>query len=573
MKRRKFLKNTSLVAASPVLLNGIPISAFAENNLPIDPDCINHTDRCIVLIQMGGGNDGLNTVIPIDQFAVYSQTLRPTIHIEETEAIKLQQDPDDASAGNRDDIALHPALSGFRNIYNNSTNLGLGMSIIQNVGYPVQTKSHFRSTDLILEGRDGKATSPTSEGWIARYLYNNHEDAILAETLQDPLAVQLGKTNPSKGLSHTHNVTDYTLNLSGQNPLGLFTITNVFSSAHLGTIPNSDYGSALQHVKDIEEDLDFYATRMNTVFNAGANSAVTYPNTSLAYQLKTVAKLISGGSKTKIFVCHHGGFDTHSGQANRHNNVLGQLSAAVESFYQDLNNLTDDLGKKYSERVITATYSEFGRKAKQNGNHGTDHGSLFPMFVFGKGVKSQMVGNTPNLSNLTNSFQLQGMEHDYRAVFATILQDWLGSSDSVVDIAFKKHPSNANQSFLPDKIDLLKANSIACKDADEVNDGSVVSARKFITEDYDINQNFQLEVYPNPAYQNFMLDIESNTEEKVIVQVINAQGKVLISKTTEIHQGENSIACEVKNFSGLAVIKVYTLDNQLVGAKNLLIRR
>lgn len=561
-----------LASATPILLNGIPVSAFAEN-LPIDISCIDGSDRCVVLIQLSGGNDGLNTLIPLDQYATY-QNYRPNIKIGENEALKLQVDPNNSSAGNRDDVALHIALSAFKQYFNKEDNTGIGMSVIQNVGYPLQNKSHFKSTDIILAGMDGVSYGDEgTDGWVAKYLYNQHTDDIIMNNLDDPIAIQLGDVNPGKSLIHTYNVTDFSLNLSGQNPLGLFSVTNLFSSPFLNNVPISDHGDVLNHVKSVETELEHYSDRITQVFSQGANSpTVQYPSVSISFQLKTIAKLISGGCKSKVFICKMRAFDHHVSLVENHNERLTALNDSIEAFYKDLSLITDDLGNKYSDRVLTSTFSEFGRKVKENGNKGTDHGLAFPMFVFGKGVKNKFHGSNANLSDLTPDFQINGMQNDYRTVFTTILQDWLGANNSTIDEVFQKSTpdDDGSESFISSKLDLIEDMSKSCIVETTQADSQL---KQFIDSEYKNSKHIQVEIYPNPITTYFTASIEcieGEEREEVNVEVVNALGQIILSRKVTIEEGQNVFQFDIARHSGLGVFKVYQSNGTLIEAINLI---
>ena len=204
----------------------------------------------------------------------------------------------------------------------------------------------------------------------------------------------------------------------------------------------------------VENSVEVYAQRITNVFNSGSNSSVTYPDSNLADQLKTVARMLDGGCKTKIFLASIDGFDTHNGQVVNGNTASGKHYNLWETISQAVKAFTDDLGNLgLEEKVMTVTFSEFGRKAVENGNYGTDHGTLSNMFVFGSSVNAGVTGTNVDLTNLFQGTQLQGMQHDYRQVFTTLLQDWLGASDDLISTAF---PTAAFA-----KIPLIGSDSIA----------------------------------------------------------------------------------------------------------------
>jgi hypothetical protein len=207
-------------------------------------------------------------------------------------------------------------------------------------------------------------------------------------------------------------------------------------------VPETDHGAELEYIMGVEQSINQYAERITQVFNAGSNFITTYPNNYFASQLKTVARMIRGGCKTKIYLCQVGGFDTHSAQVDSgdtsigsHAQLLQILSDAVKTFFDDLE------GLGIADQVMACTFSEFGRCAKENGSFGTDHGTLAPMFLFGKNIRPRVHGTNVDLDDLTADNQLKNKQFDYRQVFATLLQDWLGANDFVIGEAmFESYP-------------------------------------------------------------------------------------------------------------------------------------
>ncbi len=431
MKRRTFLKYSGLLGSSPLVINGMPISTFASYNMLSNFNC-DVEDRAIVIIQLKGGNDGINNLVPFNQYDTYSN-LRPNIKLAQSDLLNL-----DTSLANADQIGLNPALQGFKQLYEEGN-----LHIVQGVSYPQNNKSHFKSTDLWLTAGDG--TSPNFNiptGWIGRYLDNRFPDfsGLPTSGLPDPLGMQLGDKKPSLGF-HSEGEHRVDINLSGQDPAGFYSLVQGIGGAAPSFIPNSEYGAEIQYILNIENSVSAYAQRISAVFNNGMNSGVTYPNISVANQLKTVARLLAGGSKTKVFVLQHGGFDTHVNQVEsgatatgNHADLLSGLADSLSAFQKDLG----DLG--ISDKVLTVTFSEFGRKAEENGNNGTDHGTLIPMYIIGQPVQAGVSGTNIDLGNLdsTGAPHINQLQHDYRQVFGTLLQDWLGASDDGLTAAMMK---------------------------------------------------------------------------------------------------------------------------------------
>ncbi len=433
MNRRKFLKNSSALSAAPLVLNKVPLSPFATPKMMESFNC-DTSDRALVVIFMMGGNDGLNTIVPIDQYSKY-RNYRPTIYIPDSGSNKYITL--DTTLDANQQTGLHPNMTAFKAMYDN----GLA-HIVQNVGYPSANKSHFKSTDLWLSGGDGHgANAGIKSGHFGRFLDNLFPNLVgnPSSSNPDPLGLQLGNSTVSLGyLTSTNEVAS--ANLTDQDPNGLYSVVqDIGTLAHQST-PNNEYGTELDYIMNVERNTSIYAQRVSSVFQSGSNSSVSYPDEYLGYQLKTVARLLKGGSKTKVFLLHTYGFDTHEGQIQTvgnptvgwHADNMSTVFNSIKAFHDDLNNLG------IQDRVLTATMSEFGRKVIENGGLGTDHGTLAPMFLFGTPVAGGMTGTNMNLDDqdnqgAPNNSQLQ---YDYRRVFSSLYQDWLGANDAILTSTF-----------------------------------------------------------------------------------------------------------------------------------------
>jgi uncharacterized protein (DUF1501 family) len=421
MKRRNFLKLSAPIGMAPLMVGGIPLRSFATQRM-IAMNCDGISDRALVIIQLGGGNDGLNTVIPFEQYDAY-MGLRPTLGIAANNLIHL-----DGTLAPEDQVYLHPALTGIKDLYDSGK-----VNIIQSVGYDTPNLSHFKSTDLWLSGGDGTPANfniPT--GWMGRYLSARYPGVAgnPSGLFLDPLGIQLGDSKPSLGF-HSAEEHAAAINLSNQDPAGFYSLISGIGGEPISQVPDSQYGEELEYIMNIENNVSNYAQRITDVFNAGTN-AVSYPAYDLANQFKTVARLLSGGSTTKIFLVKMVGYDTHVDQVvegnpliGDHTTLLNKLSLSIKAFQDDLAALN------LSNKVLTVCFSEFGRKAVENGALGTDHGTIAPMLLFGDAVEPGITGTNVDLSNLNNG-QLQNPQHDYRQVFTTLLQDWLGADDAII---------------------------------------------------------------------------------------------------------------------------------------------
>lgn len=448
MKRRNFLKNISRLSAAPLLLNGLPISSFAATSMLPLLNCQGIDERVLVVLFLKGGNDGINTIVPINQYDTYA-TIRPDIALANTGANSIINL--DTTLTLDDQVGLNPSMTAFKTMYENAQ-----ARLIQGVGYPDYNQSHFKSTDLWLTGGDGTpANFNLNSGWMGRYLESAYPGIYGNPTtaFPDPLGVQLGDIKSSLGF-HNHFQEYIATNLTGQNPGNLFGLLNGLGTAPHAGLVDSDFGDAIDYIMGVENSTNAYGERISDVYNTGNNSSTTYPDTYLAAQLKIVARLLAGGSTTKIFLVHTSGFDTHANQVEsdsphtgKHATLLSGLFDAVKAFTDDLTNLG------LEERVLTTTFSEFGRRATQNGSRGTDHGTLAPMFMFGTAAEAGVSGTNVDLGNLTNTGNLtDALQHDYRDVFKTLLQDWLGAGDLILQEsmfdAYTKVPSLINPAYV-----------------------------------------------------------------------------------------------------------------------------
>ncbi|GBD04450.1 hypothetical protein HRbin20_00013 [bacterium HR20] len=419
MKRRDFLKAASPLITLPLVLGGFPIRAVGRSRV-LDAlwQALSSTDRVLVLIQLNGGNDGINTVVPLDQLSTYYQ-VRPQIALPESKLLPIS-----------DSTALHPAMGALQRMYND----GL-VAIIQGVTYPNTNLSHFRSTDIWMTASD--ADQYLTTGWLGRYLdtlYPNYPNGYPNDNAPDPPAVQIGAV-----LALALQGPLASMGLALQDPQTFYDIINGTQSSAGGSIPDTRPGHELAYLRQVELKSQQYSSSIKTAADRAQNKA-TYPsNNTLADQLKIVARLIAGGLQTRVYMVSLGGFDTHAAQVDTtdttqgiHATLLGRLSDAVAAFYDDLRQLG------VADRVVAMTFSEFGRRVASNASNGTDHGTAAPMFVFGPQVIPGIRGANPSLSDLDNNGNLR-MQYDFRQVYASILAQWYGVESSTLQAVMLKN--------------------------------------------------------------------------------------------------------------------------------------
>jgi uncharacterized protein (DUF1501 family) len=515
MKRRNFLK---IAGVSSFTVNGHSMRAFANTKMGrILNSCDGVEDRALVLIQLKGGNDGINTFIPFNQLDRYNN-LRPAIAIPPSDIINL-----DSTLGNAEQVGLQPTMTKFKEMYEKGW-----ATLVQGVGYQDMNQSHFKSTDLWFSGGDGTpANSNLRSGWMGRSLQAFFPDVLGAPTpeMPDPLGLQIGDPSPNLGF-HTETEHQNVINLSGQDAAGFYSLIQSIGGAPILNVPDSDHGLELEYIMGVEKSTSLYSERISSVFNAGSNYLSTYATTNpsrLSPQLRTVARLIKGGCKTKIFLCQLGGFDTHNAQVDGGTPSIGDHANLLLDLNESIKNFLDDLeGLGLADQVLTCTFSEFGRCAAGNASDGTDHGTLAPMMLFGKNVKAGVIGTNVNLSNLTNDNQLQGMQFDYRQVFTSILQDWLGASEQVLtETMFSGY----------DKLPLVDTQFV-------VNPDCYLPMSVGVADSY-LNYN-PLSIFPNPASVFAELSFENTGAGFDARLSVHSLGGALISnKLATVHPGTN----------------------------------
>ncbi len=402
MKRRDFLTNTAAGIILPLLLDGFSFKALAGSPQKLEQYLSN--DHVLVLIQLNGGNDGLNTVIPMDQYSAY-QASRSNIAIPENKVLPLN---------GFDHTGLHPSLTAIQHLFNEGKS-----GIVQAVGYPNPNFSHFRATDIWMTASDSNKI--VSTGWAGRYLdkvYPDFPKDYPNTAMPDPLAIQVGSV-----ISTTFQGPAFIMGLAISNPSSFYNMLD----DKPGIDASTRWGEQLAYIETMAIKTDQYAGVIKKAALKVSKQSDKYPaKNPLADQLKIVARLIAGGLKTKIYMVNTGSFDTHSKQADTMDNTKGthamlleRVSSAVAAFMDDINVLGA------GDRVMGMTFSEFGRRIKSNASGGTDHGAAAPVIYFGNKVKSGIIGNNPLLPTNTTPNDNITMQYDFRSLYATVMQQWL----------------------------------------------------------------------------------------------------------------------------------------------------
>lgn len=576
MRRRDFLKGTLPLALAPLALNGIPIRAMGRNLMTSSFTCDDIDDRVLVLVQLHGGNDGLNTLVPIDQYGTY-KNLRPLIGIEDTGVRRYINM--DSTLPVQKQVGLHPDLVGIKDLYDQGK-----VNWVMDVSYTNNNGSHFRGTDIWLTGKDGDTVPENPDsGWWGRYLdhrFPNYPDAYPTMDMPDPLGLEFGSHIISLGFHRQMGIpTGLTLS---NDPNGFFNQVSGVGGVLPSNFPNSDYGTELEYLVEMERSTNVYAERLSDLYDLGSNTpGVFYPenyhtwttshyNNQLSPQLKTVARLLSAGCKTKIFLVRMGGFDTHEGQAiagkpsyGSHGALLYHLSEAIKAFQDDLAGLGLD------DRVLTVTFSEFGRQVGENGTYGTDHGTSAPMLVVGKGVKPGMIGTNPNLSNIhRNNFT--SYQHDYRQVFATILQDWFGANYGTLDEVEFYEWSNKKLDLINDNFIDGQGNvvnfvaDITCDPTTDINPPPPTSV------DPDVSDRVKFRAWPNPANSIVNISLNSDYMQPATVTVYAMSGRQIMEEDIRLYAGENTAQLDVSRLpGGTYILEVIANKKSAYGTKKL----
>jgi uncharacterized protein (DUF1501 family) len=359
-------------------------------------------NRILVVLQLSGGNDGINTLIPFTD-PNYAM-LRPTLGVATSDVLRLT-----------DSVGLNPNLAKLKALYDQGK-----MAVVQGVGYPNPNRSHFRSMDI---WHSAHPESFERSGWLGRYVSAcqcAQDNALPAISVGDQLNTMfwtdttlvpaVASIGAFSFLTDTKYKNDRTFQMQ--------TLQNIYTqagnwSAYEGLIRRG----TLQALAGSDELQKVAAT---------SQTPVKYPaNNGLANQLKMVAQVVAGNLGTRLFSVSMGGFDTHANQKVNQDKLLGQLGDAVDAFMQDLANM------KRQDDVTIMTFSEFGRRVKQNGSNGTDHGTAEPMFIIGNAVQGGMYGTYPSLNDLDNNGDLK-FNADFRSVYAGILRDVVGADPSPI---------------------------------------------------------------------------------------------------------------------------------------------
>ncbi|MBP6391605.1 MAG: DUF1501 domain-containing protein [Flavobacteriales bacterium] len=500
MKRRNFLRSMSMAT-----VGGFTVRGFSN---PMLAPLLNGVgeDRVLVVVQLYGGNDGLNTVIPIDQYSLLSQ-FRNNMLIPETDVLAL--------SGTNGATGLHPSMTGMQNLWNDGK-----LSIVQAVGYPDPNFSHFRSTDIWETGAD--ANQLLDSGWAGRFLnmeYPNYPVGFPNTNMPDPLAIRVGGP-VGAGLQHM-GVSMGAAIYNTDDPLNL--TNNLYTDPATADCK----GGKLDFVRTVQRQTDLYGDVIHNAAVPGCNLSTLYPTgtqpgAQLAQALKIVAQLICGGLKTKIYWVSDQGFDTHAQQTDAndptigaHADLLKGVSDAIAAFQDDVQLLG------IADRVLGMTFSEFGRRVMSNASGGTDHGAAAPMFLFGTQVMPGILGDNPEISPNTTFSTNVPMQYDFRSVYASVLRDWFCMTQTDVDTVLLN-------TYQP----LAVVDPAGCLGIGihEANQGAGISL---------------LDAYPNPFTERTTITFTSEGG-RVALHVFDEQGRVVkVLRNEDLPIGTFTVDCDL----------------------------
>jgi len=602
MDRRKFLGNTALFTV-PMMITGIPVFA-GDGALHPFLQALNLSNnncgRVLVVIQMNGGNDGLNMVIPLDRYTELNNA-RPNLLIPSGTVLALNGT---ATTG------LHPSMTGIRDLFNEGK-----VNLVQGVSYPNPNFSHFQAQDIWFTAT---STLPSPDtGWLGRQLdttYPGFPAGYPNAANPDPLAIQIGGALPLSLQGPNIN-----MGYNAPNPAALVNVATGTPAA----APANDYGRELTFIRMMKDQSNAYASSISTAYAAQATLSTMYAasGNTLSDQLKIVARLIGGGLTTPVYIVNHpDSFDTHVDQVvagntatGYHANVLSKLSVAIAAFQNDITLM----GK--ASKVTGMTFSEFGRRVISNTSVGTDHGSGAPVIFFGAGINGGVTGTSPVLpTNPTASTQVP-LQYDFRQLYSTVMQKWMcmtsGESQTILNGTYSTVPI-FNEILLPlDGIELTAAwegemaklefdvfennkyehfiveRSVNGVDFQAVNTLSNVTnanQEKYIYKDPRIsaadifyrikgitkqsmpvysqivklknNSKQQVRVYPNPVH-NFTINVEflSKVNEQVSITIYGTKGEKLYANKFN-PRGNTSISFKVPNYFDVQTIYILNIS-------------
>ena len=464
MKRRDFIKSTFALSAigsclPTYLLGSNGRFSFRNSNIS--------SDKIVVFVKLNGGNDGLNTLIPHQNSSYYD--LRPSIAISAEESHPIT-----------DTLGFHPALNNWQELFNAQK-----MAIIQGVGYQNGNLSHFRSSDIWDTGSNEDIELTT--GWLGRLLETEYPD-FPNNAPEHPLAIQYNSANLLEFKTAESNTGLYIYDPEIMESI----ITGNYIDNINQNIPDTYGGDELAFIKELDYMAFNYCQILSDSAQNAPNTIFSYPTTNIGNQFKITAKLITGGLSTPFYRLYQNGYDTHIDQINRHEQLLSDLSSALNVFINEM----ETLG--LLDRILIVTTSEFGRRVYENGSDGTDHGTSAPLFIFGSNINSGIYGIDPDFNQLDENDNPL-VQFDYRQIYTSIITDWFGLNQSVANQIF-------GENFI--KISFVNTN---------------MSSENYIKSSHIEIQD----PYPNPFNNNITINYKLFKDSNVKIVIFDIKGNLI----------------------------------------------
>jgi len=422
--RREFLRTSMLgVAATwtlPVFLERtfFALDAMAAN--AVTQTATGKDGTILVVLQLAGGNDGLNTLVPYAEDAYHRA--RPRLALPDEQILTIDHH-----------VGLNPKLAGLKSLYEEGH-----LAIVQGVGYPNPNRSHFRSTEIWQTASD--ADRNETHGWLGRYFDNccSGADPTIGVAIGEEMPQAFAARNPTgitfsrpeqfrwrASASNTGHMSTEEIFFRQLNGFDEENRPAATDGASIGTLPGTSKSdlSTLDFLQRTALDAQLSSDKILAIARK-YKSTIPYPQGQLAASLNIIARMIAGGLTTRVYYASQGGFDTHAGQFNTHGRLMTELNDTIAAFVADLKQQGN------FERVLLITFSEFGRRVAENANGGTDHGTAAPMFVLGGRVKPGLFGKHPSLTDLDHG-DLK-FNTDFRSVYGTVLDSWLNTPSQIV---------------------------------------------------------------------------------------------------------------------------------------------
>ena len=486
MKRRDFIKSTFALSAIGSCLPTYLLGSNGRFNFR-NSNII--SDKIVIFVKMNGGNDGLNTLIPHQNVSYYD--LRPSIAISGGELHPIT-----------DTLGFHPALNNWQELFNAQK-----MAIIQGVGYQNGNLSHFRSSDIWDTGSNEDIELKT--GWLGRLLETEYPD-FPNNSPEHPLAIQYNSANLLEFKTTDSNTGLYIYDPDIMESI----ITGNYIDNINQNIPDTYGGNELAFIKELDYMAFNYCQILSDSAQNAPNTIFSYPTTNIGDQFKITSKLITGGLSTPFYRLYQNGYDTHIDQLSRHEQLLSELSSALNVFINEM----ETLG--LLDRILIITTSEFGRRVYENGSGGTDHGTSAPLFIFGSKINSGIYGVDPDFNQLDENDNPL-VQFDYRQIYTSIITDWFGLNQSVANQIFSE---NFN------RISFVNTN---------MSSGNYIRPRRVEIQD----------PYPNPFNNSITLNYKLSKDSNVEIVIYDIRGNLV----KNLFSGEQ--------ISGFKSIKWNAIDN------------